>query len=75
MKREHYIKILAPVFITLLLFGTQVLYIGFFMHLLSSPWKYILVVIQLFFMGACLKNLYDRIEEIRSGEEDDISKY
>ncbi|WP_425538273.1 hypothetical protein [Microaceticoccus formicicus] len=75
MKREHYIKIIAPVFITLLLFATQVVYIGVFMHLFSSPWKYVLAMIPLFFIGVSLNNLFERIKEIRSGEEDDISKY
>lgn len=75
MKREHYIKIIAPLFITLLLFAIQVIYITVFMHVFSSPWRYILAIIPLFFMGVSIKNLFERIHEIRSGEEDDISKY
>ncbi|MDW7669566.1 MAG: hypothetical protein SCJ93_12135 [Bacillota bacterium] len=69
-------KMLAPITITILL----LMYIGFFVWAWSvTPvplWgKIIGLVIPLSLMGISIFVLLERIKEIRSGEEDDLSKY
>ncbi len=69
-------KMLAPITITILL----LMYIGFFVWAWSvTPvplWgKIIGLVIPLSLMGVSIFVLIERVKEIRSGEEDDLSKY
>ena len=69
-------KLIAPIVITVLL----VLYLVFFMFTwLSNPvpliMKIIGTVVPLAFIGVTVYVLIERIKEIRSGEEDDLSKY
>ena len=69
-------KMIAPIIITILLLA----YIGFFVwawSLMPIPvWgKIIGLAIPLTFMGVSIFVLIERIKEIRSGEEDDLSKY
>ncbi|MCF6465235.1 hypothetical protein [Clostridium sp. Cult2] len=69
-------KMIAPIIITILL----IIYFSFFIW----GWSYITVpfwvkimgiLIPLALMGASVFVLIERIKEIRSGEEDDLSKY
>jgi uncharacterized membrane protein (DUF485 family) len=74
--KAHSGKIIAPVIITILL----VLYLGFFVLTgLSNPFslaiKIIGTLIPLALIGVSVFVLVERIKEIRSGEEDDLSKY
>lgn len=69
-------KMVAPIVITLLL----LIYIGFFVWVWSvtpiPEWgKIVGLVIPIGFMGVSIFVLIERIKEIRSGEEDDLSKY
>ena len=69
-------KLIAPIVITVLL----VLYLVLFMFTwLSNPvpliMKIIGTVVPLAFIGVTVYVLIERIKEIRSGEEDDLSKY
>lgn len=69
-------KIIPPIIITCVL----VLYFIFwFLGVISIPdplWLKILgTIIILFFIGVSIFVLIERIKEIRSGEEDDLSKY
>lgn len=77
MKKEHRRKLIAPIVITVLI----VLYfIGFIVVLatttgLSPGWVIVGAVIPLCLAGAMVWVLKQRIKEIRSGEEDDLSQY
>jgi len=69
-------KMLAPIVITILL----LIYIGFFVwvwSIIPVPFwfKMIGLIIPLGFIGVSIFVLIERIKEIRSGEEDDLSKY
>lgn len=75
--KPHTKKIIAPVIITILF----VLYfIGFAVTCIVFTWipflvKLIAGVIPLLLAGVCIYVLLERIKEIRSGEEDDLSQY
>lgn len=69
-------KMIAPIIICCII----VLYYAGFICLciwlpMPMPVKLILGLIPLLFIGMCLFVLIERIKEIRSGEEDDLSKY
>lgn len=72
-----YSKLIAPVIITILL----VLFLGGYAMLwtfipgLPAMLKVLLLFIFMGLIGVSVYNLYERIQEIRSGEEDDLSKY
>lgn len=69
-------KIIAPIIITILLCAYLVSYI-----IGSMTWDLPLfamllgIGIPLLFIGVCIFVLIERIKEIRSGEEDDLSEY
>lgn len=73
----HKKKMIAPIVIT----AVVVLYfIGFaFLFLFEEGMPMLIKIlglaIPLLLAGACIYVLVERIKEIRSGEEDDISKY
>ncbi|MBP1925362.1 uncharacterized protein (DUF983 family) [Sedimentibacter acidaminivorans] len=69
-------KLIAPIVITILL----VIYLGTFLFAcfyISVPivWKIIGSLIPLALISVSIYVLIERIKEIRSGEEDDLSKY
>ena len=69
-------KLVAPIVITLIL----IIYLGSFVFgILMIPEHFMLkllgIIIPIIFMGFSINALIDRIKELRSGEEDDISKY
>ena len=69
-------KLIAPIIITILI----LIYLFFYVFYLSREpmppiFKFFVVVIPLGFMCVSIYVLYERIKEIRSGEEDDLSKY
>ena len=73
--KNHTKKLIAPVIITALL----VVYLGVILvqgvsstGLLSNKAAVIIVLVTL--IGVSLYVLYERIKEVRSGEEDDLSK-
>lgn len=72
----HQKKMIAPIVITILLSAYMLAY---FFVLLSVPmpiWvKVIIGLIPLGLLGASIYVLLQRIKEIRSGEEDDLSQY
>ncbi len=73
---QHQKKMIAPIVITVLLSAYMLTY---FFVLLSVPmpvWAKVLVgLIPLAMLGASVYVLIQRIKEIRSGEEDDLSQY
>ena len=68
-------KINAVIIITICVLLYFALYFGFLLSLLEGIWKYILGIIPLIFSAVMVKVCIERINEIKKGEEDDISKY
>ena len=68
-------KMLAPIVVTVIMVLYYILYFGFLVVMLDGIWKYALGIIPLIFSGVMVKVCIDRINEIKKGEEDDISKY
>ena len=71
----HKKKIIAPIIITAILILYYITYFGFVISLLNGIWKYVLGIIPLVFSGIMIYVCIERINEIKKGEEDDISKY
>lgn len=76
MEHKHGGKMVAPIIITAIL---VLYYIGFFSLCLFMPLpaavKLLLGVVPILLAGVSVSVLIERIREIRSGEEDDLSKY
>ena len=73
---SHTKKMIAPVIIAVLL---VLYYIGFFILCICIPMppalSLLLGLVPLLLAGVSIYVLVERIKEIRSGEEDDLSKY
>ena len=68
-------KLIAPIVVTILVALYYITYFGFLISLLDGIWKYALGIIPLVFSGIMIYVCIERINEIKKGEEDDISKY
>lgn len=68
-------KMTAPIVITIIMILYYVIYFGFLITLLDGIWKYALGIIPIIFSIIMVKVCIERINEIKKGEEDDISKY
>lgn len=68
-------KIIAPIIVTVLMVIYYVVYFGFLTTLIGGIWKYLFAILPLAFSVVMIKVCIDRINEIKKGEEDDISKY
>lgn len=69
-------KIIAPIIITCILILYFIFWILGIINIPDSLGvKIIGIIIPLFFIGVSIFVLIERIKEIRSGEEDDLSKY
>ena len=68
-------KMIAPIIVTVIMVLYYVVYFGFLITLLPSIWKYALGIIPLGFSVVMVKVCIERINEIKKGDEDDISKY
>ena len=71
----HRKKMIAPIVVSVIMILYYVIYFGFLITLLPGIWKYVLGIIPFVFSVLILKVCIERINEIRKGEEDDISKY
>ena len=71
----HKRKMIAPIIITAILVLYYIAYFGFLISLIDGIWKWLLVIIPLAFTAVLLKVCIERINEIKKGEEDDLSKY
>ena len=65
----------APIVVTILMILYYIAYFGFLISLLEGIWKYALGLLPLAFSGLMIYVCMQRINEIRKGEEDDISQY
>ncbi len=75
MLNTHKKKIIAPIIITVILVLYYITYFGFLISFLNGIWKYFLGIVPLVFSGIMIYVCIERINEIKKGEEDDISKY
>ena len=73
--KSHNKKIVAPIIVTIITIIYFILYFSFLIYLLSGIWKYILAIFPLAFSILIIIVCIERINEIKKGEEDDISKY
>ena len=73
--KSHKRKILAPIIISVIVVLYYVVYFGILIALLDGIWKWLLGIIPLVLSAVMLKVCIERINEIKKGEEDDLSKY
>ena len=73
--KSHKKKMTAPIMISVIIILYYVVYFGVLITLLEGIWKYILGIIPLVLSIVMVKVCIERINEIKKGEEDDISKY
>lgn len=71
-KRKGYV---APIVITVLLLTYFAVYFGVLIAVLPGVWKYVLLMIPIALSGVLVYVCVERIQEIRSGEADDLSQY
>ena len=74
---KNFKKMIAPIIISLLLiiYYGVVAYFGVFSGDIPFLFKALIVVVPLGLIGVVVYVLFERFNEIRSGEEDDLSKY
>ena len=72
---SHRKKMIAPIVITIIIVAYYVVYFGFLITLLDGVGKYALGIIPLALSAVMIKVCIERINEIKKGEEDDLSKY
>ena len=73
--KEHKKKLIAPIIVTVIMGLYYIAYFGFLIALIDGIWKWLLVIIPLAFTAVTLNVCIERINEIKKGEEDDLSKY
>ena len=74
MKR-NFKKLIAPIIVTVLLIIYFIVYFGVLITLVHGWLKYLLGIVPVAFAAVTVYVCIERIKEIRSGEEDDLSKY
>ena len=72
---SHKKKMIAPITITVIMILYYIAYFGFLISLLDGIWKYVLGIVPLIFSAIMIYVCIERINEIKKGEEDDISQY
>ncbi|MBR6755376.1 MAG: hypothetical protein IKM15_00270 [Peptococcaceae bacterium] len=75
MLQTHSKKMIAPIIVSILMILYYVVYFGFLISVVDGVWKYVLGIFPLIFSILMVKVCIDRINEIKKGEEDDLSKY
>ena len=73
--KSHKKKMIAPIVITVIMILYYIAYFGLLISLLDGIWKYVLGIIPLVFSAIMIYVCIERINEIKKGEEDDISQY
>ena len=68
-------KMVAPILVTVLMIVYYIVYFGFLITLVSGIWKYALGIIPLALSAVMVKVCIERINEIKKGEENDLSQY
>ena len=73
--KEHRKKLIAPIIVTAIMVLYYIAYFGFLIALIDGIWKWLLGIIPLALSAVMLKVCIERINEIKKGEEDDLSQY
>ena len=73
--KEYKKKLIAPIVVSIIMVLYYVVYFGILIALIDGIWKWLLGIIPLAFTAVMLKVCIERINEIKKGEEDDLSKY
>ena len=73
--KEQQKKLIAPIIVTAIMVLYYIAYFGFLISLIDGIWKWLLGIIPLALSAVTLKVCIERINEIKKGEEDDLSKY
>ena len=68
-------KMVAPIVVTVIMVLYYVVYFGVLITLLDGVWKFALGLLPLALSAVMVKVCIERIQEIKKGEEDDLSKY
>ena len=68
-------KLITPIVVAAILILYFIVYFGFLITLLNGYLKYLLGIVPVAFAAVTVYVCVERIKEIRSGEEDDLSKY
>ena len=74
-KKTKNMKFIAPIVVTVFMVTYYVVYFGFLLALLPGIWKYVLGILPLALSAIMVKVCIERIQEIKKGEEDDLSQY
>ena len=72
---NHQKKMIAPIVITVIVVLYYILYFALIIYALDGVWKLFLGIIPVALAAVMISVCVQRIEEIKGGEEDDISKY
>ena len=72
---EHKKKMIAPIFVTVLVVLYYILYFCLLINIIPGVVKVLFGIIPLIFAGLMIYVCMQRIKEIKGGEEDDLSKY
>lgn len=73
--KMHSKKMVAPIIISIIIILYYIFFFGVLIFLLDSISKYVFGIIPIIFSVIMIKVCIERINEIKGGEEDDISKY
>jgi len=71
----HGKKMIAPIVVTVLMVLYYIVYFGLLISVVEGIWKYVLGILPLAFAAVAVKVCIERIQEIKKGEEDDLSQY
>ena len=72
---SHKKKMIAPVVVTIIMVIYYVAYFGYLVFQLDDTMKYVFGLLPIVFSMITIKVCIERINEIKEGEEDDISQY
>ena len=73
--KTHRKKFIAPIVVTVLMVAYYVVYFGLLISLVGGIARYALGILPLVFSIVMIKVCIERIQEIKKGEEDDLSQY
>ena len=68
-------KMVAPIVVTVIMIAYYIVYFGFLMSMLDGIWKYALGIVPFVFSAVMIKVCIERLQEIKKGEENDLSQY
>lgn len=72
---SHRKKMIAPVIVTCVVVLYYVAYFGLLITVLEGLWKLLFGLVPFVFALVMIKVCLERIEEIKGGEDDDLSQY